>query len=54
MEPIAIEALSWVAFPIAPLTPSTPDQQKWVAVLAGIAVFELPGSERGGCMRRCG
>jgi hypothetical protein len=47
MEPIAIDALSWVAFPIAPLTPSTPDQQKWVAVLAGIAVFELQGSESG-------
>ena len=45
MEPIAIEALSWVVFPIAPLTPSAPDQQKWVAVLAGIAVFELQGSE---------
>ena len=47
MEPIAIDAQSWVAFPIAPLTPSTPDQQKWVAVLAGIAVFELQGRESG-------
>ena len=47
MEPIAIDALSWVAFPIAPLTSSTPDQQKWVAVLAGIAVFELQGRESG-------
>ena len=44
---MAIDALSWVAFPIAPLTPSTPEQQKWVAVLAGIAVFELQGSESG-------
>ena len=47
MEPIAIEAQSWVAFPIAPLTPSAPEQQKWVAVLAGIAVFELQGAESG-------
>ena len=47
MEPIAIDAQSWVAFPIAPLTPSSPEQQKWVAVLAGIAVFELQGAESG-------
>jgi hypothetical protein len=47
MEPMAIDAQSWVAFPIAPLTPSTPEQQKWVAVLTGIAVFELQGAESG-------
>jgi hypothetical protein len=47
MEPIAIDAQSWVAFPTAPLIPSTPEQQKWVAVLAGIAVFELQGAESG-------
>jgi hypothetical protein len=39
-----IDAQSWVAFPVAPLTATTPDQQKWVAVLSGIAVFELQGS----------
>jgi hypothetical protein len=44
MEPTTIDAKSWVAFPVAPLTPTTPDQQKWVAILAGIAVFELQGS----------
>ncbi|HEY1391233.1 MAG TPA: hypothetical protein VGF38_22035 [Ktedonobacterales bacterium] len=47
MEPTTIDAKSWVVFPIAPLTPTTPDQQKWVAILAGIAVFELQGSESG-------
>ena len=47
MEPTTIDAKSWVAFPIAPLTPTTPEQQKWVAILAGIAVFELQGSESG-------
>jgi len=47
MEPTTIDAKSWVVFPIAPLTPTTPDQQKWVAVLSGIAVFELQGSESG-------
>ncbi len=41
MEPTTIDAKSSVVFPIAPLTPTTPDQQKWVAILAGIAVFEL-------------
>src|SRR5690348_6307207 len=44
MEPTAIESKSWVAFPVAPLTSSAPDQQKWVAVLSGIAVFELRGT----------
>ena len=44
MEPATIDAKSWVAFPVAPLTPSAPDQQKWVAVLAGIAAFELRGT----------
>jgi len=47
MEPTTIDAKSWVAFPVAPLTPTTPDQQKWVAILAGIAVFELQGSGSG-------
>jgi hypothetical protein len=41
MEPIVIDSKNWLAFPIGPLTPSAPDQQKWVAVLTGIAVFEL-------------
>jgi hypothetical protein len=44
MEPTTIDSKSWVAFPVAPLTPSAPDQQKWVAVLSGIAVFELHGT----------
>ena len=44
MEPTTIDSKSWVAFPVAPLTPDAPDQQKWVAVLSGIAVFELHGS----------
>jgi chemotaxis regulatin CheY-phosphate phosphatase CheZ len=44
MEPTTIGAQSWVAFPVAPLTPTTPDQQKWVAILAGIAVIESQGS----------
>jgi hypothetical protein len=47
MEPTTIDAQSWVAFPVAPLTSSTPEQQKWVAVLAGIAVFELQRTESG-------
>jgi len=47
MEPITIEAQNWVAFPITPLAPSTPEQQKWVAVLTGIAVFELQGAGSG-------
>jgi hypothetical protein len=47
MEPISIEAQNWVAFPITPLAPSAPELQKWVAVLAGIAVFELQGSGSG-------
>jgi hypothetical protein len=47
MEPTTIDAKTWVAFPVAPLTPSAPDLQKWVAVLAGIAVFELQGSKSG-------
>lgn len=44
MEPTTIDSKSWVAFPVAPLTPTAPDQQKWVAVLAGIAAFELHGT----------
>ncbi len=44
MEPRTIDSKNWVAFPVAPLTPSAPDQQKWVAVLSGIAVFELHGT----------
>jgi hypothetical protein len=47
MEPTTIESKSWVAFPVAPftpLTPDAPDEQKWVAVLSGIAVFELHGA----------
>jgi hypothetical protein len=44
MAPTTIDAQSWVAFPVAPLTPTTPDQQKRVAVLSGIVVFELQGS----------
>lgn len=44
MEPSAIDSKSWLAFPVAPLTPTAPDQQKWVAVLSGIAVFELHGT----------
>jgi hypothetical protein len=47
MEPTTIDAKSWVAFPVAPLAPSAPDQQKWVAILSGIAVFEAQGSESG-------
>lgn len=47
MEPIAIDSKSWLAFPVAPLTPAAPDQQKWVAVLTGIAVFELHGATSG-------
>jgi hypothetical protein len=47
MQPIAIEAQSWVAFPITPLTLFAPEQQKWVAVLAGIAVFELQSADSG-------
>lgn len=43
MELTAIDSKNWLAFPIAPLTPSAPDQQKWVAVLSGITVFELHG-----------
>jgi hypothetical protein len=41
----AIDAKNWVAFPIAPLTPTTPDQQKWVAVLSGTAVLELEDTD---------
>jgi hypothetical protein len=41
MEPIAIDSKNWLAFPVGPLTPAAPDQQKWVAVFTGIAVFEL-------------
>ena len=41
MEPIAIDSKNWLAFPVGSLTPAAPDQQKWVAVLTGIAVFEL-------------
>jgi hypothetical protein len=44
MEPTMIDSKGWVVFPVAPLTPSAPDQQKWVAVLSGIAVFELHGA----------
>ncbi len=44
MEPTMIDSQSWVAFPVASLTPPAPDQQKWVAVLAGIAVFEPPST----------
>ena len=44
MEPTTIDSKSWVAFPVAPLTPAAPDQQKWVAILSGIAVFELHGT----------
>jgi hypothetical protein len=47
MEPITIDSQSWLAFPITSLTPSTPEQQKWVVVLAGIAVFELRGTGPG-------
>jgi hypothetical protein len=47
MEPTTIDSKSWVAFPIAPLTPTAPDQRKWVAVLAGIAIFELHESGSG-------
>jgi hypothetical protein len=59
MEPTAIDSKSWVAFPVAPVssvasvasvtpvTPNAPDQQKWVAVLSGIAVFELQGTGSG-------
>ncbi len=43
MEPLYIESQNWVTFPVAPLT-SAPDQQKWVAVLSGIAAFELRGT----------
>jgi hypothetical protein len=46
MEPTTIDSKNWVAFPVAPLTPSAPDQQKWVAVLSGIAVFELHSTGR--------
>jgi hypothetical protein len=41
IEPTTIDAQSWVAFPITLLTPSAPDQQKWLVILAGIAVSEL-------------
>lgn len=44
MEPTTIDSKNWVTFPVAPLTPSAPDQQKWVAVLSGIAVCELHGT----------
>jgi hypothetical protein len=44
MEPTTIDSKNWLAFPVAPLTPAAPDQQKWVAVLSGIAVFELHGT----------
>jgi len=44
MEPTTIDSKGCVAFPVAPLTPSTPDEQKWVAVVSGIAIFELQGS----------
>jgi hypothetical protein len=47
MEPIAIEAQNWVAFPIPPLAPSAPEQQKWVSVLTGIAVFALQDAGSG-------
>jgi hypothetical protein len=41
MEPTAIDSKNWLAFPVGPLIPAAPDQQKWVAVFTGIAVFEL-------------
>lgn len=44
MEPTTIDSKNWVAFPVAPLTPAAPDQQKWVLVLSGIAVFDLPNT----------
>jgi hypothetical protein len=44
MEPTTIDSKNWLAFPVAPLTPSAPDQQKWAAVLSGIAAFELGGT----------
>ena len=44
MEPETIEAKNWLAFPIAPLTPAAPDQQKSVAIVSGVAVFTLHGS----------
>jgi len=47
MEPTTIDSKSWVAVPVAPFPPLTlaaPDQQKWGAVLTGIAVFALHGS----------
>jgi len=47
MEPTTIDSQGCVAFPVAPLTSSTPEEQKWVAVLSGIAIFELQGSESG-------
>lgn len=47
MEPTTIDSKSCVVFPVAPLTPAAPDQQRWVAVLSGIAVFELHGARSG-------
>jgi hypothetical protein len=47
IEPTTIDAKGCVVFPITPLTPTTPDQQQWVAVLSGIAVFELQGAAAG-------
>jgi hypothetical protein len=44
MEPAAIDSKNWLAFPVAPLTPDAPDQQKWMVVLTGIAVFGLHGA----------
>ena len=44
MEPTTIDSKNCVVFPVVPLTPSAPDQQKWVAVLSGIAAFELHGT----------
>jgi hypothetical protein len=34
-----------VVFLIAPLTPTAPDQQQWLTILSGIAVFEFQGIE---------
>lgn len=44
MELTTIDSKNLVVFPIAPLTPAAPDEQKWVAVLSGIAVSELRGT----------